>query len=61
MDWISYFSVDWSSLVNWVTDDIHDSAQSLWSDWNTDGCACIYDLLSSDQTFSRVHGNGSDS
>ncbi len=61
MDWIFYFGVDGSSFVDWVTDDIHNSAEGFGADWNTDWCAGIDDFLASDETFSRVHSNSSDS
>ncbi len=60
MDGVSDFSIDRSSLVDRVANDVHDPAQCLWADWNTDGSASVDDLLTADQTLGWVHGDGSD-
>jgi hypothetical protein len=61
VDWVFYFSVDGTSFIDWITNDVHDSAQSLRADWNTDWSTGIDDFLASDETLSGIHGNGSDS
>ena len=50
MDGVFYFSIDWTSFVNWIADDVHDSTQCLWTHWDTDWGACVDDVLTSDQT-----------
>lgn len=61
VDWELDLGVDWSSLVNGLSNDVHNSSQTFWSDWNHDWVSGILDGLSSNQTISSVHGNGSDS
>ena len=60
MDWVFYFCVNGPSFVDGITNNVHDSAQCLRTNWNTDGSTSVNDLLSSDKTFSGVHGDGSD-
>ena len=59
MNGIFDFGVNWASLIDGIADDVHDSSQCFRSDWDTDRSSCIVDLLSSDETFSRIHSNGS--
>jgi hypothetical protein len=61
VDGVFNFGVDGSSLIDGVTDDVHNSAEGFGADGNTDGGAGVDDFLASDETFSGVHGNGSDS
>lgn len=61
VDWELDLGVDWSSLVNGLSNNVHNSSQTFWSDWNHDWVSGILDGLSSNQTISSVHGNGSDS
>lgn len=56
-----YLGVDWSSLIDGLSDDVHNSSEALWSDWDHDWASGIFDGLSSDETIGSVHGNGSDS
>lgn len=42
--------LDGPTLVDGFTDDVHDSAQALWSDWNHDWGAGVDDLGASDET-----------
>lgn len=61
MDGVSLLGLDGASLVNGVTNDVHDSTEGFRSNGDTNGCAGIDDLLSSDESFSGVHGDGSHS
>ena len=49
---------DGTPLVDGLTDDIHDPAQSLGTHWDSDGGASVQNPLSTDQTLCTVHGNG---
>ena len=51
---------DGALLVDGLTDDVHDSSQSGGADWHHDRVSSVIDLLSSDESFSRVEGNSSD-
>ena len=55
-----FVSVDGAPLVNGITNDVDDAAESLITDRNTNRSSGIGDLLSTDQTFGTVHGNGPD-
>ena len=58
---LSLVSGDGAPLVNWVTNNIDNSAEGLSTDGDHDGGASIHDLLSTDQTLGTVHSNGTDS
>ena len=60
MDGIFLFALNGSSLINRVSDDIHNPAEGFWPDWDTDGSTRISDFLASDQSFSGIHSNGPD-
>ena len=55
------FSVQWTSFINWFSNHIHNSAKSFRANWNSNWTSGIFNILSSNQTFSRVHGNSSHS
>ena len=59
MDGQVFVSGDWASLVDWLTDDVDDSAESWWSDWHKNGSSSVCDLLASNESFGGVHCNGS--
>jgi hypothetical protein len=42
---------DGSTLVNWVTSDVHDTTESSWADWHHDGRPGIRCFAASDETF----------
>jgi hypothetical protein len=48
VDGISLLSGDGTSLVNGISNDVHDATQSFWAHWDTDWCTCIVNSLSSD-------------
>lgn len=49
---------DGTPLVNGLANDVHDPAQGLWAHWDSDGGTSVQNLLSTNQTLSTVHGNG---
>jgi hypothetical protein len=55
-----HLGVDRSSLVDRLTDDVHDASEALLSDWDHDRQAGIGDRLSADETIGTVHRNGAD-
>ncbi len=61
MDGVFNFGVDGSSFIDGVADDVHDSAEGLWSDGDADGGTSVDDFLASDETLGGVHGDSSDS
>lgn len=36
--------VNWSTLIDWISDDVYDPAQSFFSNWNTDRCTSVKNL-----------------
>merc|ERR1719410_148788 len=60
VDGLSLVGVNGAPLVNGISDNIDDSAESLGSDGDHDGAASVIDNVSSDETLSTVHGNGPD-
>ena len=61
VNWISNFGFDGSSLIDWITNHIHNTTQCFWADWDSNGTTQICDWLTSNQTFCGIHGNSSDS
>ncbi len=61
MDGVSNFGFDWTSFIDGVSNDVHDSAESLWPDGNTNGGTGIVNILASNQSFGGIHSNCSDS
>jgi hypothetical protein len=43
--------LDGSTLVDWVTSDVHDTTESSWTDWHQDGRPGISCFVASDETF----------
>lgn len=60
VDRVSLLRLDWSSLVNWLTNNVDDTAQGLTANRHGDRSTSVGDRLASDQTVSTVHSNGSD-
>ena len=58
MDWQVLVCLDWASLIDWLSDDIDNSAEGLWSDWHHNRSSSISDFLTSNESFSRIQGNG---
>jgi hypothetical protein len=52
---------DRASLVDGLTDDVHDSTEGLGTDGDGDGRTGVDDLLASDETIGTLHGDASDS
>ena len=52
--------VNGTPLVDWVTNDVDDSAEGLLTHGDLDGGSSVDDGLSTDKTLSTVHGNGTD-
>ena len=60
MDGQELGSVDGALLVDGLSNDVHDSSQSSWTDGHHNSIASVVDLLSSDETFGGVESDGSD-
>lgn len=54
MNWQEFVSVNGTLLVNWFSNNVDDSAQSLGTDWHHDGVAGVVYQLSSDETLGGV-------
>jgi len=52
--------VDGATLIDGLSDDVHDAAQAALSDWDADGLLCVDHALTSYKTFCGIHGNGAD-
>ena len=53
-------ALDRTTLINGLTNDVHDTTERALADGNLDGSTGIDDLLSTNETLSTVHGNGTD-
>jgi hypothetical protein len=60
VNWSELVSFDGTTLVNWLTDHIDNSAESLWADWHENWLLGVADWLATDETLSGVQSNGSD-
>jgi peptide chain release factor 1 len=54
-------ALDGTTLVDRLTNNVHDTAEGSAADGNENGGAGIDDLLATNKTFCTVHGNGADS
>jgi len=52
VDGSTAISLDWATLINWVTSDVHDATKSLWADWDGDWSTGIVDAVATDETLS---------
>jgi len=50
--------LDGSSLVDRLSNDVHDASEGFGSDGNLDGASGVLDLLATNQSFGSVHSNG---
>jgi hypothetical protein len=50
-----------TTLIDGFANHVHDTAKGSVTDWDTDGVTSVSDWLTTDETFSTVHGNGTDS
>ena len=53
-------ALDGTTLVNRLTNDVHNAAESGLADRDLDGGTGVDDLLPTDETLGTVHGNGAD-
>ena len=53
-----FVRLDRALLVDWLADDVDDSAEGLWSDWHHNWISSVLDLLASNESFSRIQRNG---
>ena len=60
MDRRDLFGDDWSSVVDGVADDVHDTAETLRTDRDSDREASVDDFLASDETVGRVESDSAD-
>lgn len=51
VDGQSLGGLDRTTLINWITSDIHDTAESAWTNGNHDGVTGIRDDATTDKTF----------
>ena len=59
MNWEEFSGVNWALLIDWLSNNIHDSTESLWSNWNHNWGSGISDGLSSDKTLGGIQSDGS--
>jgi hypothetical protein len=57
VDWQELVGVDWALLVDWLSNDVHNSSKGSWTNWDGDGVSSIIDFLSSNESFGRVKSN----
>jgi hypothetical protein len=60
VNWKEVSGSDWAHLVDWLTDNIHNSSKSCGTNWNGDGASSVINLLSPDQTLGRIESDSSD-
>ena len=57
MDGQELVGSNWATLVDWLTDHVDDSAESLGADGHLNGITSVLDWLATDETLSGVEGN----
>ena len=61
MDGVFDLGFDGASLVDGVSDDVHDPAEGLGADGDTDGSPGVINFLAPDEPFGGIHSDGSNS
>lgn len=51
-------SLDGTTLINGLANDVHDTAKGALADGDHDGGTGVDDLLTTDETLGTIHGNG---
>lgn len=51
-------ALNFTTLINGLTNDVHDTTEGGGSNGNLDGGTSVYDLLATDKTLGTVHGDG---
>ena len=57
VDSLPLVSGNWTPLINGLTNDIDNSAQSFWSYWDHDGTASVNTGFTTYKTFCTIHSN----
>ena len=57
MDWKRFGSINWTTLINWLSNDIDNSSKGSLSNWHLNWGSSILNSLSSDETLSRIQSN----
>ena len=52
--------VDWTTFIDGFTNNVDDTTECSWTDWNLDWGTGINDILATDKSLCGVHSNGSD-
>lgn len=60
VNWKVFVGIDWSTLIDWLADNVDDSAESAGTDWNLNWGTSVADSLSSDETLGRVKSDSTD-
>lgn len=60
VNWSELVGGNWTTLIDWLTNHIDDSSESLWTDWHQNWGTGVLNWLTTDETLSGVQSNGSD-
>jgi hypothetical protein len=60
MDGGHFDALDGPTLIDGLTDDVHDTPQGRGADWNLNGRAGVDDFLATYKTLGTVHSDGAD-
>jgi peptide chain release factor 1 len=52
--------LDGTTLINWVTSNVHNTTERSWTDWHHDGVSSIGCTMATDETLSTIHSNCAD-
>ena len=59
VNWQVLGCLNWTALIDWLSNNIDDSSEALLTDWHLNWGASIGDGLASDETLSGVQSDGS--
>ncbi len=57
MDRTTHVCCDVAALVDWLANNVHDTAESSRTNWNRDRCTCVRDWLTANETLCGVHSD----
>jgi hypothetical protein len=60
MNWLASNALNWATLINGFTNDVHDAAQGVATHGDLDGRPSVNNFLTPNETLGTIHGNGTD-
>ena len=57
VDRATLFLTDWTTFIDWLTDDVHDATKCGFTNWHSDRAVSVSHSLTANEAFCGVHRN----